>query len=158
MTERKRDAKYPETVDELVDWYARTHNAADIRMLVDAMLGKPHPFDHSSDPGVVEIPHLCNWIADFGLLYRDSNSAWVTREGKVYAAAYGAHERLLGWLGYECHAVEQLGWVRTRLMFGGSVSYQCLYRLSPAQSSWMKKNGIAVDRSYEITRPIWKAS
>jgi len=140
------------TRDDVLEWFADSPRQRDVLLekVVDGMLSKPDPFDGATD---VTPARAWNWILDFGFCVPEARMGWVTREGKMLSANWGAHERLLYWLGLEAKDVERQGWARV-----GPFGYQCLFRLSPAQRRRIEKTGRTVDKEAERLKPIWTGS
>ncbi len=141
-----------ETVDELVAFVAERGGCAeeDVRRLATAMMEGAHF-------GRELTPEGCWYkIAEFGFLERagmppdGARWGWVTREGKFWSSAYGAHERLLGILGLDVLDVERAGWART-----SDRGVQCAYRMTREQCRQVEACGILVDAAAERLKPVW---
>lgn len=130
----------PQTIDEAVVWFERTHDPVMLRSLLVTMTTKP---DYISKK-CMSVPQAWNRIHDMGYLYNDPLYGWIDRAGKVYSCNYAAHDTLLYWLETTPQEVEQAGWVRfTR------TGFQCLFRVSKQQKQALETIGLAVDSGDE---------
>jgi hypothetical protein len=144
-----------ETVDDVVRWFTEgphghLYDAADLRNLVQRMVSMPNPFGYGGNDCPVTPDQAWNWIHDFHLMANDGRSGWITREGKMLSAAWGAHERLLHWLGMEAGEVEAAGWVRS-----SPHGWQCRFKLSREQINRLEEGGHLVDDGAERLKPVW---
>lgn len=124
-----------------------TPDEAEIRDLVEKMIAKPDPVDGSP----MTASRVWNSIVRYGLLYRDAGIGWVIREGKMLSADWGAHEKLLHWLGIETKDAENMGWALVE-----PHGYQCKFRLSKAQKRRIEETGKLVDSGEERLKRPWR--
>lgn len=98
-------------------------------------------------------PEFC-WgtIVDFGFLDGQARAGWITREGRMLSAAWGAHERLLDLLGLEVREVEERGWARVT-----PHGWQCEFRMSREQRRRVEDCGFLVDDGAERLKPRWRS-
>lgn len=136
------------TVDELVAFLVRDNRCeeADARRLIEGII------EGAGSDGRVATPEFC-WgvIVDFGYLDTFARSGWVTREGKMLSATWGAHERLLDLLKLDVRGVEERGWARVTVH-----SWQCCYRLSRQQRRRIEESGFLVETAAERLKPHWR--
>lgn len=95
-------------------------------------------------------PETCWYkIAEFGFLDASAKSGWITPEGRMHSAHYGAHERLLTWMGLETSDVEEAGWARVSMN-----GWQCRYRMTKPQRARLELCGHRVDAGAERLKPV----
>lgn len=139
-----------ETIDELVAFLIRDNRCeeADARCLIEGII------ESAMGDGRDATPEFC-WgtIVDFGYLDSLARSGWVTREGKMLSATWGAHERLLDLLKIGVKDVEEQGWARVTVH-----SWQCGYRLSREQRRRIEECGLLVEAATERLKPHWRPS
>lgn len=137
-----------ESFEELIAYLIRDGRCeeADARRVIEGIKGR--------DWGGRQVsPEFC-WgtIVDFGFLDGQARAGWVTREGRMLSAAWGAHERLLDLLGLEAREVEVRGWVRVT-----PHGWQCEYRMSREQRRRVEECGFVVDDGGERLKPPWRS-
>jgi hypothetical protein len=137
-----------ESIDDLVAYLTKDGRCeeAEARRLIEGIMAA------DDWGGRVVTPEFC-WgtIVDFGFLDGQARAGWVTREGRMLSAAWGAHERLLDFLKIEIKDVEEAGWVRVT-----PHSWQCRYKLSREQTRRVEQCGQLVDPSAERLKPHWR--
>ena len=122
-----------------------SHEEGAVRALIAGMRARP------GDYGPMTAGSAWNLIYDHHLMFTESNSGWITREGYVLGAAYAAHERLLNYLGILTRDAEAWGWVR----FSRIAKYKCMFRLSPAQKEALEECGLLIDSGEEMLKPAF---
>ncbi|MGY3581498.1 hypothetical protein ACVIGB_000431 [Bradyrhizobium sp. USDA 4341] len=134
------------TEDDLIAYLVRTGGCEeeDARLLVSGLMAWRGDFGDRT-----MTPETCwNKISEFGFLYPEAKSGWITPEGRMHSAVYGAHERLLTWMGLEAAEVEKGGWARV-----GIHGWRCQYRLTRQQRDRIELCGHLVDAAAERLKP-----
>lgn len=89
-------------------------------------------------------------VDEFAFANWDQPLGWVRRDGFFMPAAYIRHDKLLHYLGMHVVDAEDRGWARI-----GQTSWQCLYRLTPAQKRALTARDYPIDKDEERMKKPW---
>lgn len=123
--------------------------AEHLGVVVEGMLTKPKFSGAASTQ-----PHgpeaVLELIGEYSFANWDQSLGWVRRDGFFMPAAYVKHDLLLHFIGMHVVDAEDRGWLRI-----GQDSWQCLYRLTPAQKRALTARGHLVDKDEERMKTPW---
>lgn len=142
------------TIDELVAFVVERGGCAeaDVRRFVDAMLQGDHFGRKLSLDGCWYKIAEFDFLVQAGVPPHGARWGWVTREGKFWSSAHGAHEILLKILDIDVSDAERAGWVRL-----AHQGVQCAYRMTREQRRQVEACGFAVDEPAERLKQVWTA-
>jgi hypothetical protein len=142
------------TFDGLVRFVVARGGCAeeDVRLLAKSMLDGEHFGRRLTPEGCWYKIDEFGFLEKAGVPPKGARWGWVTREGKFWSAAHGAHERLLDILGLDVVEIERAGWVRI-----SQNGVRCAYRMSRAQRRQVETCGYRIDEAEERQKPAWTA-
>jgi hypothetical protein len=119
----------------------------EVRALAECMSTMSFSADYEEE-GPMTPWSIANAFWDLGLLHKMARMGWIRPDGRVFGCAYGAHERLLRWMGVSAKEAEEGGWVRV-----GQYKFQCAYRMTREQKERVESFGMLVDDGEERLKP-----
>lgn len=120
---------------------------AHVAAVAEGMLTRPRSDSIERPLSVDEVVKL---VGDYGFADWNQPLGWVRRDGFVMPVTYIRHDMLLYFLGMHVVDAEDRGWLRI-----GQSSWQCLYRLTPAQKRALAARGHVVDTDAERLKKPW---
>ena len=128
---------------KLAEWLAEEHSrmpAEDRAFLVERMIGRPDPvmhiWQHQPCKEFVNARRALQYIDGYHLL--NGRFGWLDRKAKLWSCAYGAHEKMCRFFGWEEKEMERAGWVRVAI---AERAYFTMRR-SKKQIAWMEEHNI----------------